>query len=154
MRTLRIGALLTVTLVLLAACGSSGSSSATKTSGGSATKSSSSSAGGSKASDGSGSGSQSAFCDALNKAITNQSLGSGSTKEKTAATQKIYNDLAAKAPSEISGDVTVIRDAYEKYAGDYAALQKNAADAKKVRTASTHLDTYAQDKCKLTTTTS
>jgi hypothetical protein len=122
MRTLRIGALLTVTLSLLAACSSGGS----------------------------GSGNKAAFCNVIKKANANQAIkGTGNSKEKQAALNKVYSDLAASAPSDISGDVNTIKDAYAKYAKDPAAFQKDTNAAKKVQTASTHLETYSKDKCKL-----
>jgi hypothetical protein len=122
MRTLRIGALLTVTLSLLAACSSGGS----------------------------GSGNKAAFCNVIKKANANQAIkSSGNSKEKQAALNKVYSDLAASAPSDISGDVNVIKDAYAKYAKDPAAFQNDTNTAKKVQTASTHLETYSKDKCKL-----
>lgn len=122
MRTLRIGALLAVTLSLLAACSSGGG----------------------------GSGNKAAFCNVIKKANANKAIkGTGNSKEKQAALNKVYSDLAASAPSEISGDVNTIKDAYAKYAKDPAAFQKDANAAKKVQTASTHLETYSKDKCKL-----
>jgi hypothetical protein len=123
MRTLRIGALLAVTLSLLVACSSGGG----------------------------GSGDKAAFCNVIKRANADPSLKSsaGNAKERTAKTQKIYDDLAANAPSDISGDVGVIKDAYAKYAKDPAAFQKDAKATKKVQTASTHLETYSKDKCKL-----
>ncbi len=122
MRTLRIGALLTVTLSLLAACSSGG-----------------------------GGANKAAFCNVIKKANADKSLNStsGNAKARTAKIQKVYDDLAASAPTDISGDVNVIKNAYAKYAKDPAAFQKDTNAGKKVQTASTHLVTYSKDKCKL-----
>jgi hypothetical protein len=121
MRTLRIGALLILALSLLAACSSGGGSN------------------------------QAAFCATLKKANADTSLNSSGTptKEQNATIEKIFDDLASNAPSEISADVGVIKDAYPKIAADTAAFQKDTAAVKKLQAASTHLEKYSKDKCKV-----
>ncbi len=63
--------------------------------------------------------------------------------------EKTYNDLATNAPSDISGDVGVIKDAYSKFASNPAAFEKDKQAAAKVQTASTHVRSYSKDKCKV-----
>lgn len=123
MRTLRIGAMLTVTFSLLAACGGGGG----------------------------GSGSQAAFCGILKKASTDKSLNSTGTptKAQTAKIESLLNDLADNAPSDISGDVNVYKDAYPKLASNDAAFKKDKKAVAKVQTATTHLSAYSKDKCKI-----
>ncbi len=121
MRTLRIAALLIVSLSLLAACSSGGGSN------------------------------QAAFCATLKKANADKSLNSSGTptKQQVAKIQKIFDDLASNAPSEISADVGVIKDDFPKIAADTAAFQKDTAAVQKLQAASTHLEKYAKDKCKV-----
>jgi hypothetical protein len=122
MRTLRIGALLTVTLSLLAACSSGG-----------------------------GGSNQAAFCSTIKKANADKSLNSSGTptKEQTAKIEKVFSDLADNAPSAISGDVGVLKDAIPKIAANPAAFQKDTKAVAKLQTASTNFAKYSKDKCKV-----
>jgi hypothetical protein len=123
MRALRIGALLIVTLSLLAACSSGGG----------------------------GSSNQAAFCNTLKKANADKSLNSSGTptKEQTAKIEKVFSDLADNAPSDISSDIGVLKDAIPKIASNSAAFQKDTKAVATVQTASAHLQTYSKDKCKV-----
>jgi hypothetical protein len=124
MRTLRIGALLTVTVVLslslLAACNSGGG----------------------------GSGNKAAFCNVIKKANADKSV-KGSSADAKAKTVKLYDNLVASAPSDISADVKTLRDTFAKVAKDPNFLDKDTATLAKAVTATKHLRTYSKDKCKV-----
>lgn len=125
MRTLRIGALLTLSLALLAACGSG---------------------------NGSGSGSQAAFCDIVEKARANPPTPEVG-RPSAANLQKILkinDDLAANAPSSISADMNSIKNEYAKFASNpSSAFVSDPGKDPEFRAAVKRVDNYGRDVCKI-----